>query len=297
VFFVPSGTYFGSYHPNAGMSRNMLIFDKNENRRYGFSWLRLKFFILNLVQKKAFYNNDLIIFISNYAKTTVQTHLKRDLSGMPIINHGINSKFVKEPRIQRPISEFSSDRPFNLLYVSPITVYKHQWILVRAVARLREEGYPVVLDLAGGSYSPSYQKYNAELANIKDHNQFIRYHGVVPYAEIEKLYKHAEGFVYCSTCENMPNILIEAMTSGLPICCSNYMPMPEFLGESDFYFDPTNEESVYKALKRFLQNDILRQKNAQASFERAKKYSWDDCAQKTFSVLFTIAKPTKYDSE
>ena len=36
-------------------------------------------------------------------------------------------------------------------------------------------------------------------------------------------------FIFASTCENMPNILIEGMSSGLPILCSNYLPMPEFL--------------------------------------------------------------------
>ena len=33
----------------------------------------------------------------------------------------------------------------------------------------------------------------------------------------------------------MPNILIESMGSGLPIACSEKMPMPEFLGDDGIY--------------------------------------------------------------
>ena len=50
----------------------------------------------------------------------------------------------------------------------------------------------------------------------------------------------------------MPNILIEAMSSGLPILCSNYSPMSEFLKDGGEYFNPTSVESTEKSILKFI---------------------------------------------
>ena len=80
---------------------------------------------------------------------------------------------------------------------------------------------------------------------------FAVYAGAVPFEQIEHAYHKADGFIYASTCENMPNIVIEAMSSGLPILSSNYGPMPEFLKDACLYFDPTSVESIINALKKY----------------------------------------------
>lgn len=290
IFFSPAGTYVGYYKPYCVMSRNMLIFDSKESKRYGVSLMRLKFWLLRKVQTKSFERADIIIFISEYAKSTIAPFLKRDITSMPVIYHGINRRFENTPKAQLTMAHYSSEKPFKLLYVSPITVYKHQWVLIKSVARLRKAGYSLRLDLVGDGYAPSLRRFYKELSQIKDNEQFITYYGKVPYESIHDLYKDADGFVYCSTCENMPNILIEAMSSGLPIACSNFQPMPEFLGESEFYLDPTNEQNVYEVLKRFLDNPKKRYEAALKSYNNSQKYSWENCAKKTFDTLASISK-------
>ena len=44
----------------------------------------------------------------------------------------------------------------------------------------------------------------------------------------------------------MPNILFEAMASGLPILSSKNDPMPEFLKKNAIYFDPDDIHSIVK---------------------------------------------------
>ena len=288
IFFSPAGTYIGDYQPYCAMSRNMLIFDLRESRRYGWSWMRFKFWLLRKVQRRSFEKACLIIFISKYAKETIAPFLKKDISNMPVIHHGINKRFECKPREQFGIEHYSFKDPFKLLYVSPISVYKHQWVLIKAVSRLRNEGYPLRLDLIGDSYGPSLKKVNRTLLGIRESEKFIFYHGRVPYEAIHNFYIEADGFAYCSTCENMPNILIEAMNSGLPIACSNFPPMSEFLGESEFYFDPTQVDDIYKILKDYLDSPVKRYEHALNSFSRSLEYSWEKCAERTFSTLANI---------
>ena len=290
ILFSPPGTYTGFFKPFIAMSRNMLIFDTQESNRYGFSWMKLKFWILRKEQKKSFKNATSIIFISNYAKKTVQNFLKKDISAAPIINHGVNQKFNFVIKEQHNILAYK-DKPFELLYISPLTVYKHQITLIKSVLKLYKEGYNIKLNLVGGAYAPYAKKFETEFQKDKLYAQIINYKGKVPYKTIEDFYKTSEGFIFASTCENMPNILIEAMSSGLPILCSNFQPMPEFLGnDHPFYFDPTDEASVYTNLKLFLEQPENRKKSAIETKLRVKKYTWSDCSKKTFQYLFINLK-------
>src|SRR5690606_11444139 len=123
-----------------------------------------------------------------------------------------------------------------LIYVSIVTVYKHQWNIAQTVIKLRNQGYPIELELIGDSTPESLMKL--EVVMQQDTHNVIKYKGPVPYDELEKVYKNADGFIFGSSCENQPIILLEAMSAGLPILCSNMGPMPEVLGENQFYFNP-----------------------------------------------------------
>lgn len=49
----------------------------------------------------------------------------------------------------------------------------------------------------------------------------INYMGLIDHDKLTDIYKNADGFVFASSCENQPIILLEAMAAGLPIACSN----------------------------------------------------------------------------
>ena len=81
---------------------------------------------------------------------------------------------------------------------------------------------------------------------------FIRYLGSSPHDELPALYASADACVFASSCENLPNILLEGMASGLPIACSDRGPMPELLGDAAVYFNPELQSSIEEALERLL---------------------------------------------
>ncbi|HBY67011.1 MAG TPA: hypothetical protein DEG69_04130 [Flavobacteriaceae bacterium] len=205
-----------------------------------------------------------------------------------IIPHGINLDFTSPPRPQLSISEYTSQNPFKLLYVSIITFYKHQWNVAEAVLKLRTEGYPIELELVGGIKPLCLKKLNDVLK--KDTNNIINYKGKIAYDDLGVVYKNADGFIFASSCENMPIILVEAMTAGLPICSSDMGPMQEVLGDSAFYFDPLDVNKIYKAVKEMLDSKNIRMKNANKSYNKSINYTWQSCSDKTFEYLSQIAK-------
>jgi glycosyltransferase involved in cell wall biosynthesis len=66
--------------------------------------------------------------------------------------------------------------------------------------------------------------------------------------------------------------------------------MPEVLGDAGVYFDPENPNDIARALRELIESPALRTKLAQASFERAQRYSWRRCAHETLSFLAEVAR-------
>ncbi len=146
------------------------------------------------------------------------------VAGVPervaIVPHGVEERFRCAPREQRPLEEYSTERPFRLLYVSIVDVYKHQWHVAEAVRRLRDAGLPVVIDFVGPGYGPALARLKRTLRRLDPEGEVLRHRGAIPFEELHRLREQADLFVFASSCENMPNILLEAMAAGYPIACA-----------------------------------------------------------------------------
>lgn len=288
LLFVPGGNYAGNYHPMVTMSRNMLPFEWRELRRFGWSWMTLKLSILRLAQTSSYKRADGLIFLNRYASETVMKVVKETAGKTTIIPHGINVRFSLPPRDQLPISKYHLKKPFRIIYVSTIDMFKHQWVVAEAVGKLRKQGMPVVLELVGAAYTPALKRLKNVLQRVDPDSKFIKYLGAVPYDKLHELYSSSDLGLFASSCENMPNILVELMASGLPIVCSKSGPMPEVLGDAGEYFDPEITEDIERALAKMIHSPELRNDKAKSSFKRSQLYSWDQCARQTLDFLSEV---------
>jgi len=289
VLFAPGATFQRTKVPYVTMCQNMLPFETNERRRYGWSMMGAKLSLLGYSQRRSFQQADGIVFLTRYAQRVVQERTGSLQAQQKIIPHGIADEFRLVPRSVHPLSFYSFEKPFRIVYVSIIDVYKHQWHVVDAVAQLRQAGFPVVLDLVGPAYGPALERLQEVLQRVDPGHEFIRYIGAVDYRQLPDWYHQADSFVYASSCENLPIILLEAMASGLPIACSNRGPMPEILGEAGVYFDPENATEIAVALQSLITDHVLRLQCARMAFEQSQAYTWERCAKETFEFIVDIA--------
>jgi glycosyltransferase involved in cell wall biosynthesis len=290
VLLVPGGSYAGDFHPIVTMSRNLLPFEWRELRRFGWSWLTLKMVLLRWTQSKSYRRADGLIFLTSYAKDAVSKVIGTTSCKKVTIPHGIHDRFNNPPRDQLDLNQYSMDQPFQILYVSTVDVHKHQWHVAEAIAKLRREGVPVALSLVGPSYPPALSRLKATLGRLDPEGEFIRYMGAVPYTELNTIYAEADMFLFASSCENLPNILLEGMASGLPIACSNLGPMPELLGDAGVYFDPERPEDIANSVRRLIESSELRADKAKAAFVLVQQYSWKRCADETFDFLAAVTE-------
>ena len=293
VLFVPGGSYASDFRPMVTMSQNLLPFEWRELKRFGWSWMTFKLLLLRIMQMRTFQRADGLIFLTQYAKKVVMGFIKKSNDRTVIIPHGVDERFFFSPREQIDIRKCSTERPFKIIYVSKIDMYKHQWHVAKAIAQLRQAGLPVVLDLLGPAYPPALTRLRRVMKKIDPTAQFIRYLGEVPHKDLHERYVQADLCLFASSCENMPNILLEGMASGLPIACSKRGPMSEILDDAGVYFDPENPMDIARSLRQLISSAELRAKKATDSFNLAKKYTWERCARETFKFLAMVAEGTK----
>lgn len=291
VLFAVSGDFLGRHRPVVSMSQNMLLYEREFWKEMPTFKERIRFYLNYLKQKRSFGHSCGIIFLSEYARRYIQANLELDSKELTVIHHGIAPRFFGQVRKQRPISDYTFSNPYILIYVSTVHVYKNQWNVVEAVGRLRKAGYPVKLKLVGKVlYGPSGRRLEKAIVRTDPDREFIIRIDDIPYEIIDRAYKDADAVIFASTCENMPNILIEAMASGTPVACSDKYPMPEFLKGFGFYFNALDIGSITTTLKDMIDSPTARETLAAEAMHEADRYSWEMTGRKTFRFLRTIVQ-------
>lgn len=292
VLFSPGGT-LPAWCPVTAvtMSQNMLPFEPLEAARFGrWSPMRLKMRLLRYTQGRSFRRADGLIFLTQYAETAVSKALGGVASATALVPHGIEPRFLQAPRPQRLLAARSAENPFRVLYVSILMPYKHQVQVARAASQLRAEGLSIEMRFIGAPWGDYGRQFRALLDELDPKREFLLWSGAEPFEALHGFYQNADAFVFASSCENLPNILIEAMAAGLPIASSNRGPMPEVLEDAGVYFDPEAPDSIANALRTLALDSLLRARLAESAWRKAKSYSWERCARDTFEFIARVVK-------
>ena len=297
VLLVPGGTYTGSFFPVVAMSQNLLPFQWGELKRFGWSLMRCKLTILHWTQSRTLRRSQGAIFLTHYARDVVRDAIQGCSGETQIVPHGISSRFFHQPDPKTVLRKYTKREPCRIVYVSIVDMYKHQWQVARAVAKLRDEGLAVRLDLVGPAYPPALKLLKQTMQSVDPDGETIHYVGPVSHDQIQDYYAKADICVFASSCENLPNILIEGMASGVSMACSNRGPMPEVLGDAGCYFDPEEPRDIARAIRELIVAPGLRLSLAQKAYERASAYSWERCASETFAFIGEIAQGYRNERE
>ncbi len=285
LLFVPGGLYLERQPFFVTMFQNMQVFETKEKNREYFSkaWLRLQ--LLTIGQAKTFRNCSGLICLSEYSQNYLQKFYPNLLnnSQVRIIHHGIS-------QINKQSRGYKLKGTIRVLYVSTIKQYKHHWHLIEAVAELKKKGFPLELHLVGSCDIPASNRMNEAIQKNSSLGEFVKYHGGLSHNETLNWYGKADLFAFPSSCETFGISLLEAMSAGLPIACSDRGPMPELLQDAGIYFNPEDPYSIKDSLEILLKNEVLRKNLGTKAHSLSKKYSWERCAHETFSFLSSVQK-------
>tara|TARA_B100001093_G_scaffold304651_1_gene290534 strand:+ start:34474 stop:35640 length:1167 start_codon:yes stop_codon:yes gene_type:complete len=294
ILFSVTGDYTGVFRPYVAMSQNMMLYEREFWDEIKSIKEKAKFFFNFRRQQKCFKNAEGIIFLSQYAKKYITKVLKIEDKNKAIIHHGISNQFISKKIEIICLNNYSEKSPFRFLYVSTVHVYKNQWHVVEAISKLKEKGYPVSLTLIGDIiYKPSGDKLKRTIDKADPKREFINHILHIPNTEMADQYFNHDGIIFASSCENMPNILLESMGSGKPIASSDKSPMPEFLKEGGFYFNASSVNSIFNTLENMLLSLKTSQDYSIKNIKELKNYTWEKTATKTIDFIENTLKRYK----
>ncbi len=102
------------------------------------------------------------------------------------------------------------------------------------------------------------------------------------------LYVSASAFVCPSLYEGFGIPLLEAMSLGCPVVCSNTSSIPEVVGDAAEMFDPYDESSMRAAVERVVSTPHYAARLVDRGRTRANLFSWDKCAADTLAVYHKV---------
>ena len=124
-----------------------------------------------------------------------------------------------------------------------------------------------------------------EKNGIADKALFLDY---LPDSDLPSLISGADALILPSLCEGFGLTPLEAMACGCPAVVSDLPSIREVCGQSVLYFDHKDPAGLADILKRIAEDESLRAALREKGLERAKNFSWRQCAAGLLEVLGSV---------
>jgi len=169
-----------------------------------------------------------------------------------------------------------TDRPL-LLFASKLVPRKHPDDVVRAVARLRDDGVDVSLLVVGtGAMEPALRTLVSSL-HLTEH---VWFGGFVNQAELPRVYAASDVFVLPADNEPWGLIVNEVMCAGVPVVVAGEVGcVPDLVheGRTGWLMDAGDVTSLVAALRRLVTNDAEREAMGRAGLAVIATWSYEEC--------------------
>lgn len=177
--------------------------------------------------------------------------------------------------------------PPRLLFVGRVVYQKGLDLLFHALGNLQDLPWELTVVGDGPQRPP--------LELLADHLGFVervRFTGWLQDDALVAEYRRANLFPYPSRHEGMPNAVLEAMASGLPVIASRIAGNEELVvdEETGLLIEPENQQSLERALRRLLTDADTRRRIGDAARNRAVvQYPWTRVAERYLDILARTA--------
>jgi glycosyltransferase involved in cell wall biosynthesis len=151
----------------------------------------------------------------------------------------------------------------DLVYVGEFRAIKGADLLIQAVARLRADGKPVTLTLAGDGEETEKLKALIKKLNLGDAVRFI--------GHVKARFGFTKGklLIVPSRGDSMPYVVIEAAAAGIPMLAANVGGIPEIFGpHTSGLFAPNSAGAIADAVETALADVTATRERAKLLRER-----------------------------
>ncbi len=178
--------------------------------------------------------------------------------------------------------------PRTLLYVGRMDPYKNVTGLVEAFSLARKRlAFPLRLVVCG----PLDDRYPEarDLAVKLGVADAVTFAGFVTDDELAAYYRTSDLLAHASRYEGFGLQLVEAMRSGLPVCCTDGGSQPEVVGDAGFVVKAGDALAMADAIAEVLSAPSKMEVMKAAGLARAARFDWAICARETAALYLRLA--------
>ena len=220
-----------------------------------------------------------VITVSESSKRDIVDVYEVEPDRIAVIYNGIDEIFHADES-ELPALE-GDGRPY-ILSVCATIPKKNVSAILQALAALKERGLPHRL-VHIGPPGPAQAALESDVRRLNLRGDVV-FKGYVSKYDLASYYRGADALLFPSFHEGFGIPIVEAMASGCPVVTSTAFSMPEIAGDAALLVDPYNVESLISVTHRLLTNRSLRDEMIELGRARARRFSWNRCADETAEV-------------
>lgn len=122
----------------------------------------------------------------------------------------------------------------------------------------------------------------------------VMFHGVVAPNEVLKFFKNADAFIFASSFEGRPNVVIEAMASSVPVIASKIPAISELIedGKNGFMFSLGDKDRLRELLEHVITHPMERKIMGVKAKESiiSKELTWKKNGQEYAKIYERVIK-------
>jgi glycogen(starch) synthase len=173
-----------------------------------------------------------------------------------------------------------------LLFAGRASREKNVPEVLEALAKFKERRWRFSI-VADGPEMKGWRR-RAQQVGLQDR---VMFKGWLPKDKMEEIYRETDVLVFPSTSEGMPNVVLEAMASGLPVIATRIRGTEDLVedGICGFLYEPGDVVGLGELLEKIFDKGT-RERMGKASRRRAEKFSWAETAMRYQDILLEALK-------
>jgi len=237
---------------------------------------------LNVVVPRSVRRATHVIADSSATKSDLVHFYGLDPDKISVLLSGIDLQTFSPGGVESSLlQQYGLDRPY-ILSVGTVQPRKNYSRLILALSRLRQQGYDLLLAIAGGEGWLNDELYTTlHQSGMTDSVKIL---GFVQESHLPMLYRGAELLALPSLYEGFGFPVLEAMACGTPVVTSNVSSLPEVAGDAALLVDPLSLDEITDALQQILDQADLRETLIARGYLQAQGFTWAESARQLQSI-------------
>jgi len=217
-----------------------------------------------------------IATVSFYSKEDIARSFKIDYDKIDVVYDGINQIF--EPLLEKEktrVRKKYTEGCDYFLFVGALHPRKNVSGLLKAFDDFKSGAENnIKLIIVGGEMHKTGDIFET-FDNMRFKNDVV-FTGRVSTDDLHDIVGAALSLVFVPFFEGFGIPVVEAMSAGVPVICSNTTSMPEVGGNAVVYADPMKIDQITDAMIKMAYDKELRKELIEKGFEQKNKFSWDE---------------------